>query len=139
PPEKVRIEIETDKALNKDDEKIWAFGYEGDIHFEEEKVVARSYKALSKRDYVTILIKFADGQFRTEDVLNRTFEEVRDEAFEGSDYDSSGGDERTSKEESIWLYLLIPLIILFPFFIVILVFVVHLSISAKYYMLLLYY
>src|SRR5699024_2959544 len=132
PPEKVRIEIETDKALNKDDEKIWAFGYEGDIHFEEEKVVARSNKALSKRDYVTILSKFADGQFRTEDVLNRTFEEVRDEAFEGSDYDSSGGAERPSKEESIWLYLLIPLIILFPFFIVIVVLVVILSNKAKY-------
>ncbi|HZW69063.1 MAG TPA: DUF2207 domain-containing protein [Pseudogracilibacillus sp.] len=132
PPEKVRIEIETDKALNKDDEKIWAFGYKGDIHFKGGKVVATSHEALSKRDYVTILIKFADGQFRTEDVLNRTFEEVRDEAFEGSDYDSSGGAERPSKEESIWLYLLIPLIILFPFFIVIVVLVVILSNKAKY-------
>lgn len=132
PPEKVTIEIETDKALNEDDEKIWAFGYEGDIHFEEEKVVATSHEALSKKDYVTILIQFADGQFGTEDVLNRTFEEVKDEAFVGSDYGSSGGASAPSEGESIWLYLLIPLIILSPFFIAIVVIAFILKSKIKY-------
>lgn len=134
PPEKVTIEIETDKALNKDDEKIWAFGYEGDIHFEEEKVVARSNEALSKKDYVTILIRFSDGQFETEDVLDRTFAEVKEEAFVGSDYGSSSdsGSSEPSLVASILIVLLLPIIVLSPVIIFIVFLVVILSNKAKY-------
>src|SRR5690625_785605 len=40
PPEQLTIEIETDKQLNVDDEKIWGFGFDGDIHFEKGNVIA---------------------------------------------------------------------------------------------------
>src|SRR5699024_2171437 len=92
PPERVTVEIETDKKLNDSDEKIWAFGFEGDIQFADGKVIAKSEKPLKKKDYVTVLIKFSKNRFGTTDLLNKSFDEVQEEAFKGSDYGSDGVD-----------------------------------------------
>src|SRR5699024_10067084 len=42
PPQNVTVTIETDKPLDDGSERIWAFGFEGDIHFEDGKIVAKS-------------------------------------------------------------------------------------------------
>src|SRR5699024_5866065 len=42
PPEKVVVEIETEKELNDETEKIWAFGFSGEVEFQDGKVVATS-------------------------------------------------------------------------------------------------
>src|SRR5699024_5308945 len=90
PPEKLTIEIETDKALTEENEKIWAFGFDGNIRFHEDgKVVAISYKPLKSKNYATVLLAFSDGLFQTSDQLDKTFEEIKDEAFKESDYQKS--------------------------------------------------
>lgn len=123
PPERVTIEIETKKTLNAEDEKIWAFGFDGRINFDDGNVVATSDSPLSSSHYATILIKFADGQFATTDVLPLTFEDLREEAFIGSDYDDAayhdgvaGGAIESTTDDSFpfWLFILIPLVILVP-------------------------
>src|SRR5699024_3058072 len=90
PPENVTVEIETDKEFDKDTEKIWAFGYKGDIHFVGDRIVAKSDKALTDSNYVTVLVQLPEGAFQTNDTLDKTFAEVKDEAFEGSDYKDNG-------------------------------------------------
>lgn len=100
PPENVTVEIETDKQLSDEEERIWAFGFPGDIHFTDGKVTATSSEPLKKSDYVTILVQFTDDIFSTEDHIDQTFEEVQDLAFEGSDYGKE--DEQSSGSSSIF-------------------------------------
>lgn len=90
PPEKVTIEIETDNGFDRDTEKIWAFGFEGDIHFLGDRIYAKNDESLTDSNYVTVLVQLPDGNFQTNDKLNKTFAEVKEEASEGSDYKDSG-------------------------------------------------
>src|SRR5699024_6562750 len=90
PPENVTVEIEANKNLSDQEEKIWAFGFTGDIHFSNGKVVAQSTKPLTAENYVTLFVQFEDGLFATKDKINKSFEEVQDEAFVGSDYGKEG-------------------------------------------------
>src|SRR5699024_433834 len=103
PPQNVTVTIETDKPLDDGSERIWAFGFEGDIHFEDGKIVAKSDSPLSDSDYVTILTEFSNSNFGTNDVIDQTFEEVKEEAFKGSDY---------TKDDSIGEIIAIILIML---------------------------
>src|SRR5699024_8664964 len=91
PPEHVTVEIETDKDFNEEEEKIWAFGFSGDIYFDNGKVIASSNQALDDNDYVTVLIKLEDSLFQAEDYINKSFEEVKKQAFKGSDYGKEKG------------------------------------------------
>lgn len=86
PPQNVSITIETDKQLTDESESIWAFGFEGDIYFEEGKIIAESHSSLNEEDYVTILTRFLNSNFGTNDVIDQAFDEVKEQAFQGSDY-----------------------------------------------------
>src|SRR5699024_1945099 len=90
PPENVAVEIEENKNLSDQEEKIWAFRFTVDIHFSNRKVVAQSTKPLTAENYVTLFVQFEDGLFATKDKINKSFEEVQDEAFVGSDYGKEG-------------------------------------------------
>lgn len=113
PPEKVTIEIEAEKYVSEDTEKIWAFGFDGKIQFQDGKVIAISDTALRKNDYVTVLVEFSDGVFQTRDKLNKTMDEIKDEAFADSDYKS---------DFSYVDILLPPIAILTPILITVVVF-----------------
>src|SRR5690625_664999 len=52
PPKKVTVNIETSKQLNADTEKIWGFGFSGDINFYQGNVVAESNQSLDTENYV---------------------------------------------------------------------------------------
>jgi len=93
PPENVRVTIESEYEFTDVDEKIWAFGYEGNIYFEDGKIVARNNEALNRKNYLTILAQLPEGMFATKDHINKPFEEIKDMAFEGSDY---GKEDRGS-------------------------------------------
>lgn len=86
PPEELRITIESDYDFSEEEEKIWGFGFDGSINFEEGKILALSNSPLSRENYATILTKLPQEMFGTQDVLNKSFEEIRETAFVGSDY-----------------------------------------------------
>lgn len=96
PPEEVTVVIETDSQLNQSTEKIWAFGFDGEISFENGKVIATNDRPLTKTDYVTVLVQFADGMFESGDYIDQSLEEIKEKAFEGSDY----GKEKKSSGSS---------------------------------------
>lgn len=93
PPEKVVVEIETEEELNEETEKIWAFGFSGEVEFLDGKVIATSDSPLTQSDYVTILVHFPEGMFSTDDQLNKSFEDVKEEAFKDSDYETDASKE----------------------------------------------
>lgn len=89
PPEEVTIEVEADYPLSEEDERIWGFGFKGDIHFIDGKVIATSDAPFKNDNYATVLVAFAENTFQTSDILAQTFDEVKDKAFEESDYQQS--------------------------------------------------
>lgn len=94
PPESLTITIRSDDySFSQDRENIWAFGYPGEIGFRDGAIFSQSTDSLFDSDYATILTRFDDGMFETGDYLNQSFEEVRERAFEGSDYDEESSSE----------------------------------------------
>lgn len=113
PPEKMEILIKGFEPFGKDTVKMWSFGYSGTILLEESgTVAARSGNALTSEDYGTILLQFPEGYFDTKASLSKTQEEIRNEAFKGSDY----GAEKESITDYI-LYIFVGLIAAGIFFI----------------------
>lgn len=86
PPIHVSVTIESDKEFSYKNSSIWAFGYKGDIEFEDNKIVAQNSHFFSKSDYLTILVEFKEDLFLTESKVNKPFEKVKKEAFKGSNY-----------------------------------------------------
>src|SRR5699024_12061930 len=76
----------TDKDFNEEEEKIWAFGFSGNIDFDDGKIIANSNQALDDKDYVTVLVKLEDNLFQTKDNINKSYEEVKKKDLKGSDY-----------------------------------------------------
>lgn len=93
PPEKMTLTIESDKPFSSEQERVWGFGFEGNVEFRDGKVVAESTGPLNSSNYVTILLKLPQGLFATGDVIGRTFEDVKEEAFIDSDYESGTSEE----------------------------------------------
>lgn len=115
PPEQVNIIIDSDHDFNAEEEKIWGFGFEGSIDFQDGKIVATSSEPLSTRNYVTILTKLPQGMFATEDILNKNFDDIKDTAFVGSDYsdddyETGGNISDTSSGGSSSVFSFIPII-----------------------------
>ena len=114
PPEDLKIVIESEYDFNAEEEKIWGFGFGGNIDFQDGKIVARSSGPLSRDNYATILTKLPQGLFETGDILNRSFEDVKDEAFVGSDYSDtdyeSGGSVNQASSSGGSIFSFIPLI-----------------------------
>lgn len=99
PPQKVRIEIESEKDFSTSDERIWAYGYNGSVHFKDGKIVAESDKPLNGKENVIILSKLEKGLFNTKDKIDKSFNKIKKEA----DGDGPG----------VWVFIVvvIPLLI----------------------------
>ena len=71
PPKKVTVSIESEKLFNKQDQKVWGFGFEGNVEFRDGKVFAESTKPLDSNNYVKILLKLDKGMFLSCPLLSR--------------------------------------------------------------------
>lgn len=103
PPERVRIEIETSRPLTSETESIWGFGFEGEIHFLDERIVAYNSVPFDSSNYATILVQFPLDSFQTGDVLDQSFDEIYERAVEGSDYE----------DDASWIIGIIIIIFIF--------------------------
>lgn len=115
PPQKVTLSITSDINFNEEDQKVWAFGFDGDVNFIDGKVIAKSSQPLRVEDYFTILLKLDKGSFATGDHIDKTFEEVKEAALYGSDYgiDDEYSDsyddyysDGNSGEDKFWIVIM---------------------------------
>src|SRR5699024_5543679 len=81
--------------------------------------IATSSESFDRRDYLTILVELDDGMFNTGSaMIDKSFEEIKDEAFEGRDYGSNS--KSSGGFDFIWdiirqiIMLLTIIIILVP-------------------------
>lgn len=115
PPQNVVVIIESHESFTKDNSNIWAFGYEGDINFENNKIVARSSRPFNNTDYLTILVEFKEDLFQTNSKVNKSFEEVKEGAFKGSDYNPYGFQYFLRKILASPINIIIAIVIILSF------------------------
>ena len=91
-PEQVRLSIEKEgMVFDETNARIWAFGYQGNIHFVDGKIIAQTEAGMDGSQYMNILVRFEKGIFTPNYENDEPFESLKDEAFEGSDYEMSDG------------------------------------------------
>ncbi len=102
-PDEISISISSYEPFSEEDIRMWAFGFEGQIFLEDGKVQARSTSALDPSNYANIMLKFPKDYFDNpqEPTRDQTFEDFRDIAFVGSDYEIYDEDGNIVVDEEI--------------------------------------
>ena len=72
--------------LTQDNCGIWAFGFEGQIQFENGIIHAWTDSPLEGGQYLTAMVQFQSGLLQPQRVEEGSFQTVKDAAFQGSDY-----------------------------------------------------
>ena len=133
PPEKVTLTIESDKPFSTEQERVWGFGFEGNREFRDGKVFAQSTAPLDSSNYVTILLKLPKGLFATEDIIDRSFQDFKEEAFVNSSYDIEVDEDGTGGPVAVadigktpFIIMIITSIVgfLFPLFFIAMIFII---------------
>lgn len=88
-PKNVSVKISTNTELNKDNAKIWAFGYGGEIVFKDGYVYANNTFSFYSNHHVTILMGIQKGILHPTYKGKGNFSDLRDKALVGSDYTSN--------------------------------------------------
>lgn len=82
----VSIVMADGTALNETNTGIWAFGYEGQIEFLDGTVNAYTTRALEDDNCFIVMLRLDKGILSPNAYVDTSFDEVKEEAFKGSDY-----------------------------------------------------
>lgn len=111
-PEHVKLTIVGSDTIRLNEEHcgIWGFRYRGDIHFEGDSIVAESNEEFDRHSAMIILLRAEKGLFQPEMDGEGTFEQLKEKAFEGSDYnDDWDEDDKKAFLTFIVMVVLLPL------------------------------
>lgn len=81
------IRMEDGTPLTEDVCGIWAFGYDGQVRFEDGMIYAWSQSALESGEHMTVMVSLEKGLLSPLRASDESFEDVKKRAFEGSDYE----------------------------------------------------
>lgn len=98
----VEIRLADGTPLSDQVSDIWAFGYEGQVVFEEGAIRAFTEKPLTGDNHVTVMISFDKGLLQPARTENFSFAQVREAALRGSDYDDASSEEDVSPWAALW-------------------------------------
>lgn len=114
PPEHALVRIrlyEGAPVPGEENAGIWAFGFEGEIRFEDGGIVAESSAPFGPESRMILMAAFEKGIFTPSLSRDMDFEEMRERAFAGSDYSEEEGFPEDETAELV-VYVLICLILL---------------------------
>lgn len=100
PPESISISLsKPGTPFTNENTRIWAFGYKGDILFQEDGIVrGKSDRALYSNEYMNIMMSFEKGIFKPQVSNNNSFDVLKDNAMEGAKpYDEDVEDSRDTQ------------------------------------------
>lgn len=89
----VQIRLADKTPITDEIADIWAFGYSGEVVFENGSIIARTDTPINPDNHVTIMFSFDKGVLSPSRQEPSSFDEVRQKALEGSDYDDLGSGE----------------------------------------------
>ena len=103
----VNIVMQNGTVLDANNCGIWAFGFEGQIEFQNGQVVAYTQKALSTdSESVIVMLQLNKGLISPTRTVNDSFETVKNRAFEGSDYSSDSEKSSEGIGFFTWLFII---------------------------------
>ena len=82
----INIVMENSTALDENNARIWAFGYDGNIEFQNGAINAWTTQALNNDASMIVMLELDKGIIFPQAEVNESFETIKDTAFEGSDY-----------------------------------------------------
>lgn len=88
--------------LTQDNCGIWAFGFEGQIHFENGVIHAWTDSPLEGGQYLTAMVQLQSGLLQPQRVEEGSFQAVKDAAFQDSDY-TEAADEPLTAMDIVWM------------------------------------
>ena len=105
-PTDVKVEIRLADGMPITDEiaDIWGFGYDGQVEFSDGAILAYTESSIYSENYVTVLFSLDKGILSPSRQEPGSFEEVKETAFSGSDYNDTS--EEVSTFEAIVTMLL---------------------------------
>lgn len=113
----VQIRLADGTPITDDIADIWAFGFGGQVQFEDGSIIARTDTPIEADNHVTILFGFEKGILSPARQEDASFEELKTKAFEGSDYEN---DVETSPFVTFLIILgTILLAVVFPIWFVV--------------------
>jgi len=92
----------------------WSFGFNGTVGFSDGNIVAETSEAFaSDAESVILLLRFDKGLFSPSSVREGSFEDVKEHAFEGSDYQAwiDGQDDGMDFKGVLSFFITLALII----------------------------
>jgi uncharacterized membrane protein len=101
---KVEIRLADGTPITEKSAAVWGFGYGGQVEFSDGAILAYTESPIYPENHVTVLFSLDKGILSPSRQESDSFEEVREKAFEGSDYDSTV--EEVSTFEAIVTMLL---------------------------------
>ena len=78
---KVKINIYADFFMSLNNTRIWSFGNNGTINFNNGKIIMEANNGLLSNHYIVIMIRFNEKMFETSDISTKSFDDIYDEAF----------------------------------------------------------
>ena len=105
PPEQARVTIVPafdGPEWTYDNTRVWAFGFYGDIHVTDGKVIAASSEAFSYNSSLIALVRFDKGIFQPAVNRGGAFDDMLQQALEGSSY----GEDDSFGKVIFWMVVL---------------------------------
>lgn len=84
--------------LDDDISDIWAFGFDGQIQFEDGVIRAWTEAPLESGQHMTVMVSLEKGLLSPLRTVEDSFETVKERAFEGSDYEHDAEEESVDNE-----------------------------------------
>lgn len=79
-PKNVKIVIDSYYKLDNNNSKIWSYGYDGTINYDNGSIVLQTNKGLNSSDYMTALIKLDKNMYSNSAYIYKTFDELKKDA-----------------------------------------------------------
>ena len=110
-PDHVKVTIGPEQdtlRLTEENTRVWGFRYRGDVRIANGGIVAESSEPFSGRSALIVMAQFEQGLFAPAVTTSQSFEQVKERAFEGSDYDD--GAMTASDILALVLLFLVPVL-----------------------------
>lgn len=92
-PEKVSFELSLDNGeINESNARVWGFGSDAPIVFEEGKVIVREINDFGPENHLTVLFGLDKDIIHPISMGSGSFEDLKNTALEGSDYNNREED-----------------------------------------------
>ena len=102
PPRQVSLRIwKPGTILTSDNTRVWAFGYKGEVNLLEGAVKAWTSEKFSRQSAMIVMAGFEKGMFTPAVSEERTFDQMRETAMEGSDYTDPESEQHKSFKDRL--------------------------------------